>query len=828
MHFFPKIIDQIVHHFPSCETFVRTALREEPSLLSPTSTDELQQLLLKAIIFPMMTLGDTMTPKVIVVDALDFDEGLRDSTWLTMDILMQAIIWLAESMHSNSVPLQIFVASHPDLHRRAKRGSHKFNPQTRSLYLHSSGLLDSWTDAWDELQTLATTQKKEIPSASELSGSQDSNASQTLLNIAPERLLAHVLNWLEDNGGHQVCWIKYPVRQFGKRASIAQHFGNECGIRGTLAAIVTCSEEGVNSRTFLPSIAVQLGKSMPMLKPAMRQIIEDQREILLATDDHNFGRKLIIEPFLTGDFQRIAPMTIIIDCNGWSYSDEFLLDTLIWMENAFQSHAIPLQILIMSEPDLYQQANLQYPVFLDNALTLHLPRFEYWTIDPLSPSRSLFKNQGQKIYQNLASFLETKISADHPGDQRLCTSFQGYLDHVAGLDSVQSLVESHRCRLQLLQFATQMQISEHPLIRECIQADEDAIAGTLEGVLNSDNDTQVILALKGDTAHSFLNLLQLVLSKGHLNAHEGGRRARRLLIKLSERSEIIPASVLIRGLTLSDSHPVSGGGFADIYRAMYRGQEVALKHLRVRQDQDSQRIRRAFGREALVWQQLKHPNVLPFLGIDSEVFPASLCMVSPWMRHGTILDLRAANGASNINIEKRLLEIAEGLEYLHSEGVIHGDLRGANILADNDWHAVLSDFGLTVFGDATVTAHSSNPHGAVRWMAPELLNPEIFDMERFIKTRASDVYAFACVCLELYSGHHPFVEAANDAAVIYRVMMGLRPALRMTIPDDEVVFVIPPHAEEVVNWCWKHQPGERPEIMDIVQIMKTWDSMMVE
>ncbi|KAG6910301.1 hypothetical protein DXG01_011698 [Tephrocybe rancida] len=373
-----------------------------------------------------------------------------------------------------------------------------------------------------------------------------------------------------------------------------------------------------------------------------------------------------------------------------------------------------------------------------------------------------------------------------------------------------------------------MQISEHPLVRECIQADEDAIAGVLEGVISSEPDAQTILALRGDAAHSFLNLLQIVLSKGQLNTSEVGRKARRLLVKLSERSEIIPASVLIRGLTLTDNQPVSGGGFADIYRAMYRGQEVALKHLRVRQDQDSQRIRRAFGREALVWQQLKHPNVLPFLGIDSEVFPASLCMVSPWMRHGTILDLRAANGASNINIEKRLVEIAEGLEYLHSEGVVHGDLRGANILADNDWHAVLSDFGLTVFGDATVATHSSNPHGSVRWMAPELLNPEIFDMDVFIKTRASDVYAFACVCLELYTGHHPFVEAANDAAVIYRVMMGLRPALRLALPGDETDFVIPGHAEEVVEWCWKHQPEERPEIMDVVQIMKTWDSMMTE
>ncbi|KAG6854563.1 hypothetical protein C0991_004899 [Blastosporella zonata] len=394
MRFFPKLIDQIARHFPSCESFIRGALREEPSLLSPNSADELQQLLLKTIIFPTMTLGDTMTPKVIVVDALDLCEGSSGSDWLTVEILVQAIIWLAESMHRNSVPLQIFVTSDPELHRRAKRGSHKFNPETRSLYLHPYGLLDSCSDAWDELQSLARLDKMITESSADIGGSQESE----LLQVAPERLLSHISDWLEDNGGRQCCWVKYPIRQFGKPSSIAQHFASECGTRGALAAMITCSNDHVNSRTFLPSIAAQIGKSMPMLKLAMRQIIEDQREVLLTTDDYTFGHKLIIEPFLTGDFQRIATMTVVIDCNGWSDGD-FLLDMLIWMENAFRSHAIPLQLFIASEPDLYQQANLQYPRFLDNTLTLHLPRFELWTVNPLTPSQSVFKNQGQKIYQ---------------------------------------------------------------------------------------------------------------------------------------------------------------------------------------------------------------------------------------------------------------------------------------------------------------------------------------------------------------------------------------------------------------------------------------------
>lgn len=43
-------------------------------------------------------------------------------------------------------------------------------------------------------------------------------------------------------------------------------------------------------------------------------------------------------------------------------------------------------------------------------------------------------------------------------------------------------------------------------------------------------------------------------------------------------------------------------------------------------------------KEALLWKQLHHDNVLPFLGLDADTFPGFVCMVSPWMQHGTILE----------------------------------------------------------------------------------------------------------------------------------------------------------------------------------------------
>jgi hypothetical protein len=54
----------------------------------------------------------------------------------------------------------------------------------------------------------------------------------------------------------------------------------------------------------------------------------------------------------------------------------------------------------------------------------------------------------------------------------------------------------------------------------------------------------------------------------------------------------------------------------------------------------------------MLWQQLQHPYVLPFLGIDAESFPSFLCMVSPWMVHGTILKHLAEHG--NANVQRRV------------------------------------------------------------------------------------------------------------------------------------------------------------------------------
>ena len=119
------------------------------------------------------------------------------------------------------------------------------------------------------------------------------------------------------------------------------------------------------------------------------------------------------------------------------------------------------------------------------------------------------------------------------------------------------------------------------------------------------------------------------------------------------------------------------------------------------------------------------------------------------------------------NVDSRkMLEVARGMEYIHSEGVIHGDLRGVfflrheliletltllcqdNVLLDINLHVKIADFGLTRLSGATLT-RSGALH--VNFAAPELLgcSQDSNTSDVPARTQKSDVYAFGCLYYEV-------------------------------------------------------------------------------
>ncbi|KAJ7779203.1 kinase-like domain-containing protein [Mycena metata] len=220
--------------------------------------------------------------------------------------------------------------------------------------------------------------------------------------------------------------------------------------------------------------------------------------------------------------------------------------------------------------------------------------------------------------------------------------------------------------------------------------------------------------------------------------------------------------------------------------------------MRIFQDTNQRDIRRSFCREALVWQRLRNFYIVPLIGIDAEGFPPFPCLVSPWMKNGTVLKYLSTLGdhGRQHTVTRLIREIAQGLAYLHDEHVVHGDLRGANILVDDAGRARLKDFG---FGG-----------GCVRWMAPETLDPDAFGVQNHPRQPASDIYAFGCVCLELYTGYPPFHDAhVREPVVIYQVVKGVR-------PNRPAGNIIPDYIWNIMQKCWAQNFADRPSILGIL------------
>ena len=94
----------------------------------------------------------------------------------------------------------------------------------------------------------------------------------------------------------------------------------------------------------------------------------------------------------------------------------------------------------------------------------------------------------------------------------------------------------------------------------------------------------------------------------------------------------------------------------------------------------------------------------------------------------------------------KVCDIASGLAYLHSKKIVHGDLKGVNILITASLRACIADFGLSRVADTQglgVFTSTARPAGTMRWLAPELMSGR----ER--PSKESDVYSFASVCYEV-------------------------------------------------------------------------------
>ncbi|KAG8955279.1 hypothetical protein FRC03_011225 [Tulasnella sp. 419] len=210
---------------------------------------------------------------------------------------------------------------------------------------------------------------------------------------------------------------------------------------------------------------------------------------------------------------------------------------------------------------------------------------------------------------------------------------------------------------------------------------------------------------------------------------------------------------------------IEWGGYSDILQGMLRtnvgNTSVAIKRLRVRRSGSTtpieERLRKRFFREALLWRRLRHANIVPLLGYIAppDDFPA---LISPWYtsnqrqcpaipRIASKLGQTLATSFVSYQYQIQVLDSAEGLAYLHSLPVAHGDIKGENVLVDAQGRASLCDFGMSQFIDEAsringFTTTSGQAGGTARFLCPEVLEDKP-------KTTATDIWAFACLIVQV-------------------------------------------------------------------------------
>ncbi|KAL2632599.1 hypothetical protein R1flu_004078 [Riccia fluitans] len=222
--------------------------------------------------------------------------------------------------------------------------------------------------------------------------------------------------------------------------------------------------------------------------------------------------------------------------------------------------------------------------------------------------------------------------------------------------------------------------------------------------------------------------------------------------------------LLVATNNFNDANIIGDGGYGVVYKARLEdGSVVAIKKL----IQDGEQGEREFAAEMLTLGNIRHDNLVPLLGYcasDTEKLLVFKCMTN-----GSLDDwLHERPGGKEVLNWSRRLNIAvgsaRGLAFLHhncAPVILHRDMKGSNILLDDDFNACVTDFGLArrMYGQDTHV--STIVAGTLGYVPPEY-------SQTWRSTTKGDVYSFGVVLLELITGKRPTgVEYDNDTGETY-------------------------------------------------------------
>lgn len=158
-------------------------------------------------------------------------------------------------------------------------------------------------------------------------------------------------------------------------------------------------------------------------------------------------------------------------------------------------------------------------------------------------------------------------------------------------------------------------------------------------------------------------------------------------------------------------------------------------------------------------KNLNHPNIVKYKGFARD--KENLFIVLEYCENGSLQSILKKFGKFPESlVAVYISQVLEGLIYLHEQGVIHRDIKGANILTNKDGSVKLADFGVSsrATGPTTGEGNDNEVVGSPYWMAPEVI-------EQSGASTASDIWSVGCVVVELLEGKPPYGDLAPMQAL---------------------------------------------------------------
>ena len=263
--------------------------------------------------------------------------------------------------------------------------------------------------------------------------------------------------------------------------------------------------------------------------------------------------------------------------------------------------------------------------------------------------------------------------------------------------------------------------------------------------------------------------------------------------------EVMPF-VGLRGYELKEE--IGSGTFGTVHRAVQSsiGREVAIKVIRPEYANDAEFIRR-FDVEAQTIARLEHPHIVPLYDYWRE--PDRAFLVMRLFRGGSLQSALQGEPWPLERVVKMVEQIALALEAAHRQGIVHCDLKPANVLLDDAHNVYLSDFGIAV--DRVQAARSRTPTSSTD--GQEYVSPEQRRHES--PTPQTDVYSLGLVLYEALSGEKPFGQNTSTGPGKESFATGL-PGLSAKIPE------LPAEVDAVIRRATAANPQERyPDVVTL-------------